>query len=653
MHKLLSKRFKGILPLGFAMIISLMILTSLVAVSQIKQRADTILSSIQQHSINNKQLRNMSHAETSRSTILVSMVETNDSFLLDELFFDLNAQTTKFNAAREILMMQEMNSTLKEMLEQQRKLSLIYEPLLNEIYSLLLDKKKIPASDLIIQQILPRQKAVLDLFKDMADFQYDIETEANLESKNNNHQVLTNVIIFDITSIIISIFLTRFILRKQKEQDKKLAYLASTDILTELPNRSNLISNITHHITNNPVRPFAVIFFDIDYFKSINDNYGHEVGDEILKEFANKINWFIKPQDVLSRFGGDEFVLLLRSIRSEQEAIDLVTKLSNELDTAITINENEIFMSASIGASLYPQDGNDAKTLLTNADIAMYSAKQLGRNCFQFFSKQTSDRLEKEHAMCHALHSVLKNGNKDNQLCLQYQPLLNIKSGDTTECEALLRWKNHKGESIPADEFIPLAEKTNLIEKLNLFVIDEACKQQSIWQQSKNINMRININLSGNKIIFSKLLKRFIENVNHYNLNPNLFGIELTERTIHEVSKDTIKDLEQMREKGVKISIDDFGTGYSSLSYLKKLPITTLKIDKEFIVGLPDDKADHALVKAIITLGHSLNLDVVAEGVETYEQFAFLKKYSCDIAQGFYYHRPLPGNKISYLQLAA
>ncbi len=539
------------------------------------------------------------------------------------------------------------------MLRQQHKLSQIYEPMLNQVYNLLIEGKKETATALLTQQTLPRQKAVLDLIKDMADYQHNIESEANLVSKDDNNKVLSSVIIFDIASIIISIFLTIYILRRQKLHDKELAFLATTDILTELPNRSKLISSIDDHIKVKPIDPFAVIFFDIDYFKSINDNYGHEVGDEILKEFANKITWFIKPQDILSRFGGDEFVLLLRSIKTEEEAITLVTKLSEELDTSITINENEIFMSASIGVSLYPQDGGNAKKLLTDADIAMYSAKQMGRNCFQFFSKETSDRLEKEHAVCHALHSVLKNDNRDNQLCLQYQPLLNIKTGDTTECEALLRWKNHEGVNIPADEFIPLAEKTNLIEKLNLFVIDEACKQQSLWQTTKTTDIRININLSGNKIIFTKLLDRFIQNVEFYELDPKLFGIELTERTIHEVSKETIKDLEKMRKKGVKISIDDFGTGYSSLSHLKKLPITTLKIDKEFITGLPEDKADHALVKAIITLGHSLNLDVVAEGVETFEQFEFLKKYSCDIAQGYYYHRPLPGNKISHLELVA
>ncbi|KAG1694884.1 putative signaling protein [Nymphon striatum] len=401
------------------MIITLMIVTSLVAASQIKLSANSMLSSIQQHSENNNQLRNMSHAETSRSTILVSMMQTEDAFLLNELYYDLSSQTTKFNVAREFLMMQNLDDTLKEMLEQQRKLSKTYEPMLEEVYNLLIEGKKEIATELLTQQTLPRQKAVLDLIKDMADYQHKVESEANVVSKKNNNTVLTS-----------------------------------------------------------------------------NKNM--------------------------------QFVML----------------------------------------------------------------------CIQY------------------LRITIKKKN----YALQYQPLLNIKDGTTTECEALLRWTNQDGMKIPADDFIPLAEKTNLIEKLNIFVIDEACKQQSIWQRSGPKNIRININLSGNKIIFTKLLNRFIHNVRYYDLDPKLFGIELTERTIHEVPKDTIKDLENIRKAGVKISIDDFGTGYSSLSYLKNLPITTLKIDKEFIVGLPEDKADHALVKAIITLGHSLNLDVVAEGVETYEQ---------------------------------
>jgi len=327
--------------------------------------------------------------------------------------------------------------------------------------------------------------------------------------------------------------------------------------------------------------------------------------------------------------------------------------LSKNLETSFFINGSEIFVSASIGASLYPHDGTDVKTLLKSADIAMYSAKESGRNCYQFFSRETSERMEKEHRISHALHTILKDNNRNKELRLMYQPLLNIDKGDMTECEALIRWTNAEGENIPADDFIALAEKSNLIEKINLFVIDEVCKRQNQWQQAGIKNMRININLSGNKTIFDKLLGQFKRNLEDFNLSPALFGIELTERTLYEISQETINELDIVRKQGMKISIDDFGTGYSSLSYLKKLPITTLKIDKEFIAGLPNDKDDYALVKTIIALGHALGLDVVAEGVETKEQLAFLKNHSCNIAQGYYFHRPLEHKQIPHLELVA
>ena len=234
-----------------------------------------------------------------------------------------------------------------------------------------------------------------------------------------------------------------------------------------------------------------------------------------------------------------------------------------------------------------------------------------------------------------------------------YQPLTNISDGRITECEALIRWKGIDGEVISPDVFIPLAEKTNLIEKINLLVVDEACKQQKEWQDLGVNNVRININLCGNKLIFNNLLARFKHNLERLNLPPDLFGIELTERTLNEISDKTMRQLAEIRKKGVKISIDDFGTGYSSLSYLKKLPITTLKIDKEFIKGLPEDKDDQAFVRAIITLGHSLDLDIVAEGVETLEQFEFLKEHACNTVQGFYFHRPLDSDQIPNLQLVA
>ena len=515
-------------------------------------------------------------------------------------------------------------------------------------------KDYIDASKLI-SIITPELGKNLQRIEDMAVDQFWSAQDASGLAYEEFYDTTNNINILKVVAVIMSIFLTFFILKNQKIANRKLAYQASTDMLTLLPNRSRQIENIQEQISNKPDSIFAIIFIDIDYFKIINDNYGHDVGDVILNKFAAKISSHLKEEDVLSRFGGDEFVLLLRSINSQKQADKFVKKLSSALDTSFQVGNTEIFITASMGVSIYSDkcknECKDPKVLLKHADIAMYSAKHNSRNCFRFFSKDTKDRIESEHNICHALHTILKNDNADKQLHLKYQPLLNIKEQDVTECEALIRWTDKNGKEIVPDRFIPLAEKNNLIEKINLFVVNEACQQQYQWQQNKQKPIRININLSGNKIVFSKLIKQLRYNLKKYSLQPSLFGIELTERTINEISKETILQLDQLRKEGMKISIDDFGTGYSSLSELKNLPVTTLKIDKAFIQGLPNDKKDHALVKTIIDLGHSLNLDIVAEGVENIEQHLFLKKHLCNVGQGYYYHHPLHSDNLAQLEI--
>ena len=648
-----TRHYESILPLGLTLIIIMMIITSLVAATQIKESSDTMIESLKQHTLHNKLLSTMAHAATSRSAILVEMIQIDDPFRLDDLASELNVHFVDFINARKSLTKQKIDPQMQILLDKQAEISRVNGYLQLEVYELLEQEKKQQAIDLFTNVTLPEQQKMLATLREMAEYQFNAEQITYQKLKTNNRKVITPLFILDLLTVLISIFLSLYILRRLKARDKKLLKMANTDLLTNLPNRFNFISNINDFIEQQPDSTFAIVFFDIDHFKSINDNYGHEIGDEILKRFSEKIRSSVDEVDILSRFGGDEFVLLLRCIDSEQQAIEFISMLSTELETSFFINNNEIFISTSIGASFYPKDGKKTNTLLAHADVAMYSAKQMGRNCIQFFSKEISEKMEKDHFIYHSLHKVLKNENVDNELFLKYQLLHNIKNGDVSECEALLRWKNMDGDFILADDFIPLAEKTNLIEKVNLFVINEACKQQHEWQQSGINNIRININLSGNKIIFNNLLNQFRSNLVTMNLDPALFGIELTERTIHEISQDTIYQLDEIRKQGMKISIDDFGTGYSSLSYLKKLPITTLKIDKEFITGLPNNKDDVALVKAIITLGHSLNLDVVAEGVETIEQFEFLKEHACNIAQGYYFYRPLNCKQISLLNQVA
>ena len=648
-----SKTNNSILPIGFSVIILIMILTNIFAISRMNESSSLMVETVKQRIYNNNLLRNMTQASFSRSILLAEMIKTDDPFTNDELFLKLNTQATAFSINRAKFESQDLSTKMDNLLAEQDQLSRIVAPVQNKVYELIQSNQRKKAINLFNSFALPKQNDVHKLINRMSEYQYSSAQKTFQELKHENSKVLSSIILFDIISVLSSILLTLLVLKKQKKNEKHLTRIANTDTLTNLPNRPHFINIVDQFIKDKPDSICAIIFFDIDYFKTINDNYGHSIGDKILKQFSKKVSANIKDGDVLSRFGGDEFVLLLRSSDTHEKISNFVHKLSCSLDTSFIVDNNEIFLTSSIGVAHYSKDATTARALLKNADIAMYSAKQSGRNCYQLYSVETNRQIEKNHTISHTLHTILKDDNNNKELFLMYQPLMNISEGDIKECEALIRWKNAEGKMIMPDEFIPLAEKSNLIEKINIFVVNEACKQQREWQQSDIKDIRININLSGNKLIFKKLLKQFKRNLRSMNLSPTLFGIELTERTLNEISQETIYELEEMRELGMKISIDDFGTDYSSLISLKNLPITTLKIDKGFIAGLPENKDDYALVKTIIALGHSLNLDIVAEGVETFEQLQFLKEHSCNIAQGYYFHRPLESTQISKLKLAA
>jgi len=653
LNNIISKVYNNILAIGFTLIVLTMIFSSLFSVFQMRERYQITINTVEQQNYNTELLSTMSHAVLKRTIILMEMIQSDDPFKNDELFMQLNELKTEFAVSKALFESQELVPRLQKLLNTQSELVKIHSPIVDNLYELI-QQDRSKALDVYRDVLLPRLQINLKLIQDMVHNQFGNAQDSLTQSKLERDDDYNIAVIINLISIVISIMLIMYIFRKQKISDNNLTSLATTDVLTSLPNRVNFIDNIEQTIKDKQFTTFALIFFDIDYFKSINDNYGHEIGDEVLKLFSTKINDSITEDDILSRFGGDEFVLLLRSINNEAQAIQFVSKLSKSLDTSFNIERNQIFISSSIGASLYSKNqANNSKTLLKNADVAMYSAKESGRNCFKFYSKETNDRMEKEYALTHALHTILKNNNHNDELHIMYQPLLNINTETTSDCEALIRWTDTSGKQISPAEFIPLAEKSNLIEKINLFVINETCKQQQAWQLSGKESIRININLSGNKCIFTRLLNQLRSNISEMGLCPTLLGIELTERTLNEISQETIEELDSLRKQGIKISIDDFGTNYSSLMNLKKLPITTLKIDKGFIDGLPEDKDNRALVKTIITLGHALELDIVAEGVETMGQLEFLKEQGCNSIQGYFYQYPLGHNKIIELQTAA
>ena len=646
------------LPIGFAFIIIMMTSTSFFTLLGMEKTSKTIIESSDAQNYHEDLLKTMYSVIYERALVVSEMLITDDPFINDELFLKLNELSTQFVVARTNFKNHEkLDPKMQKIFNAQGDIIkfnsaqtlLVYE----EVRKGNIDRAK----ELYLNVTLPRQKINLDIIEQMVDLQFWLEQDKMALAEES--LVKNRTIIFSLNGIILlaSIFISFFLIHKQYKNNRKLQIEATTDALTGLPNRIKLIADMDRLIQQGPKHTFAVLFFDIDFFKSINDNYGHSVGDLILQNFAIRVKEQIQSNDILSRFGGDEFVLLLNSIKSEDDARDFVTKLSTHLNTSFKYKDEEIFITASIGVSLYSNtcdcvgDYITSKSLLKQSDIAMYAAKESGRNCFRFFSKEHSEKLASDYAISHSLNTLLKDGEFADELSLVYQPLVKINDNKITECEALIRWKTPDGKEVSPCDFIPLAEKSYLIEKINHFVIDAACKQQFEWQQNGATDMRININLSGNRLVFRSTLQHFEENMRKYSLQAIHFGIELTERTLFEISDETISTLDVLRKQGMKISIDDFGTEYSSLSYLKKLPITTLKIDKSFISGLPDDKDDQALVKSIIIIAHSLSLDVVAEGVETIEQLEFLQNNSCNIAQGYYFHKPLNSKLIPKLKL--
>jgi diguanylate cyclase (GGDEF)-like protein/PAS domain S-box-containing protein len=426
---------------------------------------------------------------------------------------------------------------------------------------------------------------------------------------------------------------------RQKKTEEKIIQLAYYDHDTGLPNRMRFTEQVEEMLRRAKKKKelLAVLVIDIDRFKIINDSLGHYAGDIVLKELAARIQSSLPKGSYLGRFSGDKFTLLLtKNVNIEQTtrtAIDLQTLISKPL----YYENQEFIVTASIGISSFPGDGLDEHILLKNADIAMNRSKNQGGNRVTYFSSGMNDqamiRLE--------LESYLRKALQKNEFYLCYQPLMDLKSGDITCTEALIRWQHpHLGLVSPA-QFIPLAEETGLIEEIGVWVLTTACIQTKKWQSTGFPNLGVSVNVSAHQFQQHTFIGQVIKALEISQLDPEFLSLELTESAMLKDIAYSISVMKALQDLGVKVSIDDFGTGYSSLSYLRNLPIDTLKIDQSFINNLHDDPSDIAIVKAIITMGQGLAVKIVAEGVETHEQINILRDLDCHYAQGYYIQKPL------------
>ncbi|ANC79464.1 diguanylate cyclase [Fictibacillus phosphorivorans] len=455
--------------------------------------------------------------------------------------------------------------------------------------------------------------------------------ELSLAAWQEEDQVYFSSIIRDIT--------------ERKRNEKKINQMVYRDPLTGLPNRLLLNDRLTQalELADENKQTIGIMFIDLDRFKYINDTLGHAVGDQLLIEIAKRIQACVGKNDTVCRQGGDEFIVLIPNTTAD-EVSKIAQQIVDLFSSSVMVNEQELFVTPSIGIAMYPGDGRDIETLIKNADTAMYRVKEQGKNNFQFYTPEMNEAVTKKMKLEIGLRKALER----DEFKIVYQPQIDVETGDIIGVEALLRWHHPEWGTISPAEFIPIAEETGLILQIGEWVLHGACRQNKAWQDAGYTPLRMAVNISSRQFQQSDLVERVSRILNETELAPQYLELELTESIIQD-SKYAVAKMQLLKEMGIHLSIDDFGTGYSSLSYLKTFPIHTLKIDQSFTRNIYADSKDASLVETIIAMAHNLDLKVIAEGVETEEQLQFLQQKQCNEAQGYYFSRPISAEELAVI----
>lgn len=445
-----------------------------------------------------------------------------------------------------------------------------------------------------------------------------------------------------ITGIVLSAAI-----QERQEAEQGMRYLAQHDPLTRLPNRLALIDRVEQAIAHadRNRRKFAVLYIDLDRFKVINDSLGHSRGDEMLAAVSKRLLDCVRKEDTVSRMGGDEFVILIQDVRHTEDVYMVCNKIIASMREPIQVDESTLHNSASIGICLYPNDGDTAEVLLKNADIAMYRAKETGRDNYQFYSSDMNIQAEARLS----IENDLRQAVNRNEFVLHYQPQYQMSDGRIKSCEALLRWFKADGQCIDPEVFIPVLEETRQIHEVGAWVIGEACRQLSEWQAMGIDELNMSINLSSQQLFDKNLPQLIEENMQRYALKPGNIELEITESMLVRQDKTVVDVLHKLVQMGIRLAVDDFGTGYSSLSYLHRLSIDTLKIDRSFVKEIPGNENSEAIARAIVGLGKSLQLTLIAEGIENNDQLDFMRELECDYVQGFLLSEPLTAEALAAL----
>ena len=432
-----------------------------------------------------------------------------------------------------------------------------------------------------------------------------------------------------------------------EESRKREHFLAFHDSLTSLPNRQLFFDRLHQAIAqaNRSSQFVAVLLLDLDGFKVINDGIGHAAGDQVLQSTGRRLQACLRDSDTVARLGGDEFAILACGANKLADVVAIAEKVLQSLSEVFIVESQRCQVGASIGISLYPSDGHDVETLMKRADLAMYRAKRLGKNRIVLFEPAMDAKAQGHTSLENELRLALVQG----KFVMHYQPQVNMATGAYTGVEALLRWQRQPTEIVPPEDFIPLAEETGLIIPIGAWALRTACRHHVAWQRTQGPHLRMAVNLSARQFRGVHLVETVAEILEETHFDPRCLELEITESVAMQNLDHSIATMVRLKDMGVRLAVDDFGTGYSSLSYLKRFPIDLLKIDRSFVKGVPKDPDDAAITEAIISLAHSLKLGVIAEGVETREQWEFLRNLDCDEAQGFLLSPPISSDGLCSL----
>jgi diguanylate cyclase (GGDEF)-like protein/PAS domain S-box-containing protein len=477
-----------------------------------------------------------------------------------------------------------------------------------------------------------------------------ISVNRDLRFETQEESIWVNISIHPVVNdqgLVKQLLLEGHDISERKSAEDKILYQAHYDELTGLPNRFLSLDRL-NQLINEAERSdelIAVLFIDLDDFKKVNDTMGHETGDKLLIEAAERLKHSVRVGDTVGRLGGDEFIVLLSGIKNNAETQPIVENLLNRFRNSFMIDNRELTLTTSIGIAVFPEDGSNSSDILRNSDAAMYHAKEQGRNTYSYYTQAMNDSVARRLALEEQMHGSIERSEFE----VYFQPQIEITSGKIIGTEALLRWHNHALGSISPSEFIPIAEQTGFIVFLGRFIIAEAISKTFHWQQDVNRDFRIAINLSPRQFRDSELVPYIKNTLEQWPIRGENLELEITEGVLLNGHGSIDNALSELNMIGVGIAMDDFGTGYSSLSYLRRYPFDVIKIDKSFVEDITVDRADQELISAAIAMAHSLNLKVVAEGVETEAQLDLLKKLKCDYAQGYLLGKPLPANEITKL----